>query len=119
MPIRKYEPVSETQEEEIIRLDFPNKCPACNRTFPTKKGLNIHRGRWCNPDDPVRSRKGSLADVAVQRAKRKEQAAGMQPVIMNGHELENVLSFDYLGCRMSGDGDDSADVRHRMIIAQE
>ena len=43
----------------------------------------------------------------------------MPRVSINGHEIENVLSFDYLGCRLSGDGDDSADIRHRMAIAQE
>ena len=38
---------------------------------------------------------------------------------MNGHKLDIVLSFDYLGCRLSGDGNDSADIRHCMIVAQE
>ena len=42
MPIRKNDPVSETLEEEIIKLNLPNKCPACNRTFPTIKSHNKH-----------------------------------------------------------------------------
>ena len=101
MPIRRYEPVSETTEKEIIALKLKHKCTACNRTFPTQKGLNIHRARWCRPDGPERSRKGSLADVAVKRAKRAEQASQQPRVSVNGHELDNVLRFDYLGCRLS------------------
>ncbi len=31
---------------------------------------------------------------------------------------ENVYSFEYLGGRLQGDGDDEADVRYRMDIAQ-
>ena len=43
----------------------------------------------------------------------------MPRVSINGHELDNVLCFDYLGCRVSGDGDDSADMYQRMNIAIE
>ena len=32
--------------------------------------------------------------------------------------LGNVYSFEYLGSRLQGDGDDEADVRYRMDIAQ-
>ncbi len=32
--------------------------------------------------------------------------------------LENVYSFEYLGSRLQGDGDDEADVRYRMDIVQ-
>ena len=119
MPIRKYESVSETTEEEIIELKLKHKCLACDRTFPTQKGLNIHRARWCDPNGPRRYRKGSLADRAVKRVKRIKQAADMPHVSVNGHQLENVLTFDYLGCRLSGDGDESADMFQRMNIATE
>ena len=43
----------------------------------------------------------------------------MPRVSIGGHELDNVLCFDYLGCRLSGDGDDSADMYQRMNIAIE
>ena len=118
MPVRKYD-VTETTEAEVIALNLKFKCPECKRAFPTEKGLKIHRGRWCDPDGPVRSRQGSLADHAVQLAKRKVQAAQQPRVCINGHEIDNVLLFDYLGCRMCGDGDESADVSYRMAIAQE
>ena len=54
----------------------------------------------------------------MKRAKRAEQASQQPRVSVNGHELDNVLHFDYLGCRLSGDGDDRADISHRMNIAQ-
>ena len=111
IPIRRYEPVSDTTEKEM-----KHKCPACSRTFPTQKGLNIHRAR---PDGPERSRKGSLADTAVKHAKRVELASQQPRVSVNGHQLENVLYFDYLGCSLSGDGDDRVGISHRMHIAQE
>ena len=38
---------------------------------------------------------------------------------MEGQSLESVYQFDYLGCRFTSDGDDAADMRHRMTIASE
>ena len=38
---------------------------------------------------------------------------------MEGESLESVYQFDYLGCRFNSDGDDAADMRHRMTIAGE
>ena len=119
MPVRTYEPVTATTEAEVIALKLQHKCPDCDRTFPTERGMNVHRSRWCDPDGPVRSRIGSLADKAVQLVKRKEQATQQENVFINGHQIDNVLQFEYLGCRVSGDGDESADVNFRMAIAQE
>ena len=34
IPIREYEPVSETREEEVVALNLKYKCSDCNRTFP-------------------------------------------------------------------------------------
>ena len=51
--------------------------------------------------------------------KRKASAALLPPVIMEGESLESVYPFDYLGCRFTSDGDDAADMRHRMAIAGE
>ena len=119
MPIRKYDPVSETLEDEVVALNLKYKCKDCNRTFPKEKGLNIHRARWCRPNGPPRSRKGSLADKAVQLQKRKVQASEQSRVCVNGHMLDNVLQFVYLGDQVSGDGDGSADITHRMAIAEQ
>ena len=41
------------------------------------------------------------------------------PVITEGESLESVYQFDYLGCCFTSDGDDEADMRHRMAIAGE
>ena len=39
-------------------------------------------------------------------------------MIIEGQQLENVYSFEYLGSRVQCDGDESADVEYRMGIAQ-
>ena len=119
MPVRRYEKTSETTEDEVIALKLKYKCDACAKTFSTERGLNIHSSRWCRPEGPPRSRKGTLADKAVKKQKRVKQAAEMPRVSIEGVELENVLGFDYLGCQVTGDGDDSADMYHRMHIAAE
>ena len=56
---------------------------------------------------------------AVKLVKRQASAALLQPVVMEGESLETVYQFDYLGCRFTSDGDDAADMRHRMAIAGE
>ena len=38
---------------------------------------------------------------------------------MEGESLESVYPFDYLRCRFTSDGDDAADMHHRMAIAGE
>ena len=80
--------------------------------------MKIHRARWCDGGVKIRSRKGSLADKAVQHEKRKALQKQRARVVVDGKELEDVYSFDYLGARTQCDGDDEADVRHRMSIAQ-
>ena len=99
-------------------MGFKHICPECQRDFPTKRGLAIHIGRWCDGGKTVRSRKGSLADKKVQHEKRKEHENELPHVILEGQQLENVYSFEYLGSRIQCDGDETADVEHRMAIAQ-
>ena len=78
-------------------------------------GLKIHAARWCDGGVTQRSRRGSLADRAVQTVKRRAAEALLSQVCVGNTPLENVCSFDYLGpC----DGVDDADVRHCMAIAQ-
>ena len=106
-------------EVEVEALDLPHSCPECKRSFPTSRGLAVHRARWCRPGQRPASRRGQLADKAVKLAKRKASAALLAPVVMEGESLETVYQFDYLGCRFTSDGDDAADMRHRMAIAGE
>ena len=116
--IHKTVEVSGTSEEEIVALHLHHKCPDCARSFPTLHGMRVHRGRWCDGGQTVRSRKGSLADKAVQLSKRKAAENARDHVYVEGEEIENVHSFVYLGSKIQCDGDDLADVKHRMAIAQ-
>ena len=118
MHIHKQARVSDTTEEEIAALNFEHVCPNCSRDFPTKRGLAIHQGRWCDNGATFRSRKGSLADKAVKLSKRKKMEEELPHVTIEGHILENLYSFEYLGSRVQCDADDRADVEYRLNIAQ-
>ena len=65
-----------------------------------------------------RSCRGSLADRAVQTAKRRAAEALLSQVYVSNTPLERVYSFEYLRARLQCDGVDDADVRHLMAIAQ-
>ena len=109
MPIRQCERPGASTETDIEKLTFKFKCTKCDRPFHTEKGMKIHATRWYRPDGPQRSRLESLAYKAVKLAKRKEEASRQLKVSISGQELENVLHFEYLGCRVAGDGDETAD----------
>ena len=107
MHIHKRVRVSETTEEEISAMGFKHACPNCQKEFPTKRGMSIHLARWCDGGKTVRSRKGSLADKAVQHSKRKEHENELGHAYIEGQQLDNVYTFD-----------EKADVAYRMVIAQ-
>ena len=115
MHIHRKTRISSTTEAEVEPLKLAHKCDARSRTFPTQRGLKIHAARWCDGSVMQRSRRGSLADRAVQTAKRRAAEALLSQVYVGNTPFENVYSFEYLGARMQCDG---ADVRHRMAIAQ-
>ena len=46
MSIHEKVPVTETKEEEVIALNLKQKCPKCDRSFPTQRGMQVHRGRF-------------------------------------------------------------------------
>ena len=48
MHIHKRFRVPETTEEDIASMDFEHICAECERDFPSKRGLAIHIGRWCD-----------------------------------------------------------------------
>ena len=118
MHIHKRVRVSEKTDVEIASMGFEHICPECQRDFPTKLGLAIHIGRWCDGGKTVRSRKRSLADKKLQHKKRKEHENELPHVILEGQQLENVYSFEYIGSRIQCDGNETADVEYRMTIAQ-
>ena len=118
MPIHRKMHVNSTTEAEVQALKLSHKCDACSRTFPTQQGLKIQSARWCDGGVTPRSRRGSLADRAVQTAMRRAAEALLTQVYVGNTPLENVYSFEYLGARLQCDGADDADVRHRMAVAQ-
>jgi hypothetical protein len=118
MHVHKKVPVSDTTEDEICNLNLKYKCPNCHKDYPTKRGLAVHQGRWCDGGATTRSRKGQLADKAVQLAKRKTLESERDHVMLEDEQIENVYHFEYLGSRLQCDGEDKADVKHRMDIAQ-
>jgi len=54
----------------------------------------------------------------VQHVKRKKYEDSLGHVVLEGEQLNNVYTFDYLGCRIQSDGDEKADINHCMSIAQ-
>ena len=118
MHIHKTIEVSDTTESEVISLKLKHKCPDCERSFPSKRGMKIHLKRWCDGGKTPRSRKGSLADKAVQLSKRKAAENERPHVTIESKQIDNVHSFVYLGSKTQCDGDSKADVKHRMDIAQ-
>ena len=54
----------------------------------------------------------------MKTAKKRAAEAILGKVQIENYALENVHTFDYLGSRLQVDGDDEADVRYRMDIAQ-
>ena len=96
MHIHRKTRVSSTTEPEVEALKLAHKCDACSRTFSTQRGLKIHAARWCDGGVTQRSRRGSLADRAVQTAKRRAADALLNQVYAGNTPLENVYSFEYL-----------------------
>ena len=74
--------------------------------------------RWCDGGRTQRSRLGTLTDKAVKTAKRRVAESALGKVYVGNEALDNVLHFEYLSSHLQGDGEDEADVRHRMAVAQ-
>ena len=74
--------------------------------------------RWCDGGRTQRSRRGTLTDKAVKTAKRRAAGAALDKVYVGNEALDYVLHFEYLGSQLQGDGEDEADARHRMDVAQ-
>ena len=74
--------------------------------------------RWCDGGRTQRSRLGTLTDKAVKTANRRAAEATLGKVQIENNVLDNVYPFEYLGSRLQCGGDDEADVRYCMDIAQ-
>ena len=75
MHVRVRERLPVSTEVEVEALDLPHSCPECERSFPTTRGLVVHRARCSQPGQRPASRRGQLADKAVKLGKRKASAA--------------------------------------------
>ena len=115
--------MSETTENDITNLppekQFKFACDKCGRTFPTKHGLSVHKGRWCKGRRRTKqpSRKGSVADRIIQQVKVEKHQHTLPTTRIGNEELENVYSFVYLGAEVAGDGNPEITMRHRINIA--
>ena len=88
--------VSTTREAEVVALELKHVCDSCSRTFPTMRGLRIHASLWCDGGLTQRSRRGSVADRAVNVVKKRTAEALLDQVHVGNTALENVNSFEYL-----------------------
>ena len=118
MHVHKKTRVSATTEADVASLNLKHKCSACTREFTKQRGLSIHMARWCDGGRTQRSQLCTLTDKAVKTAKRRAAEATLGKVQIENNVLDNVYSFEYLGSRLQCDGDDEADVRYHMDIAQ-
>ena len=121
--IRPKPAVSETTEEDIKDLPaaeaFAHICDKCDRPFPTRHGLAVHKGRWCKGRRIRKtiSRKGTVADRVIQLKKVKDMQQELPHVKLGNDSLENVYSFVYLGSDIAADGDPNVPVKHRTDVA--
>ena len=93
--ITKKSKVTATTEKDIANLppnlQFNHKCDKCDRSFPTKHGLSLHKGRWCKWKRRKKqpSRMGTVADRVVQQHKVDESQKTLDHVKIGNNELEN------------------------------
>ena len=103
-----------TVEADVATLGLSHKCDSCGRQFTKKRVLRVHTARWCDGGHTRRSRLGTLTDKAVKTAKRRVVEAALDRVYLGNEALDN----EYLGSQLQADGEDEADARHRMDVAQ-
>ena len=110
-----------TTENDIAELDlkFKFKCVDCDMTYPSKHGRSIHQARFCKKSKTAKkpSRRGTVADRLVKRLKTEIQQNSYPKVKICGEEIDNVLSFVYLGSEVPNDGDPETPLSHRCNIA--
>ena len=115
--------MSETTEDDIANLppekQFKFPCDKCGRTFPSKHGLAVHKGRWCKKRKTAKqpSRKGTVADRIIQKIKVDKHQQTLPTTKIGDEELENVYAFAYLGAEIAADGNPEITIRHRINIA--
>ena len=114
MHVHKPMRVDTNTEADVATLGLSHTCDSCEREFTKQRGLRVHMARWCDDGRTQRSRLGTLTDKAVKTAKRRVVEAALDNVYVGNEALDN----EYLGSQLQGDGEDEADARHRMDVAQ-
>ena len=84
----------------------------------------VHQAAKTSPHDS-KVRRRSYPTISTWHAdqqscenKRRVADAALDKVYVGNEALDNVLHFEYPGSQLQGDGEDEADVRHRMDVAQ-
>jgi hypothetical protein len=111
--------VGKTTEEDIAKLglDKYNKCPACDKGYDRKKGLANNKQYCKGPGTKhLGSRQGQRSDRIIRSMKRAANVAKMTKIKLNGEEIDNVDSFEYLGSIsiITGRGSDEEEVQTRI-----
>ena len=88
-----------TRVHQAARTQSSHGSIVRRRSYPTITTWHANR-QGCENRQEASGRGGSGKGVCRQRG------------------FDNVLRFGYLGSQLQGDGEDEADVRHRMDIAQ-
>ena len=87
----------------------------CDLPYNSARGVKIHCAR--HKDEKKQNFKNSLADKAVQAAKREELQKGRPLVYCEGVKVKNVDLFKYLGSLFACNGDQQVDTKARIAMA--
>ena len=96
--------------------DWKFRCPTCNLPCSSERGISIHMGRMHKQEKPQEF-KGRLVDRAVQVKKLEKQQEERRQITCEGHQLDNVFRFCYLGTIFAADGSQQYDVDSRIAMA--
>jgi len=89
-------------------------CTHCGLLFSKKKGIIAHESQWCGRRKETQ---GTSADKMVKEDKHRQRAKEDGTVEIGPNQIENVLSFTYLGCKLQGNGDPYVQMEQRMVTA--
>jgi hypothetical protein len=106
-------------KDSRIEVAGEHRCGYCNRFFKRAQDVKAHHTRRKGGCElKPGSRKGSLAEKAVERQLQEavQQEAG--EVMLAGKELKNVFCFKYLGHLFYADGDHTQPVKVRAALAK-
>ena len=102
----------------LYEHNWPTRCPMCDLPCKSARGVKIHQSKSHGKNDKTietdQKFAGSLADKAVREKKLEEQQSQRPIIYCEGHALENVFKFLYLGAVFAADGLQKYDIRVRV-----